>query len=393
MRVMVINSGSSSIKFQLIDTAERKFLCKGMAERIGLEDGIFHFAREGEEKVSREAEIPDHKAGMALIEEALSDIGRIEAAGHRMVIGGEEMRDAAVLDDSTVAIIEKYTPLAPLHNPPALAGFRAARESFSSIPHVGVFDTAFHSTLEPKAYVYPLAYECYEKHGIRRFGYHGTSHKYVALRAAELLGRPAEEFNCVTCHLGNGSSITAVKGGKSVDTSLGFGTMCGIPMGTRAGDFDPDIILYLIERIGMSPREVKDLIYSESGLKGISGISNDVRDIEAAAGKGNKRAKLALELLAHYGRKTIAAMAASMTAPLHAVIFTAGIGENQSSVREAMCRGLEFMGIRIDPGKNRDTRDEAVISAPDSPVAVIVVPTNEELMIALDTERIVTSRK
>ncbi|MFW5769356.1 MAG: acetate/propionate family kinase, partial [Spirochaetota bacterium] len=254
-------------------------------------------------------------------------------------------------------------------------------------------DTAFHSTLETKAYVYPLSYECYEKHGIRRFGYHGTSHKYVALRAAELLGRPIEEFNCVTCHLGNGSSITAVKGGKSVDTSLGFGTMCGIPMGTRAGDFDPDIVLYLIERIGMSPREVKDLIYTESGLKGISGISNDVRDIEAAAGEGNKRAKLALDLLAHYGRKTIAAMAASMTTPLHAVIFTAGIGENQSSVREAMCRGLEFMGVRIDPGKNRNTRDEAVISASDSPVAVIVVPTNEELMIALDTERIVASRK
>jgi acetate kinase len=389
---MVINSGSSSIKFQVIDTTARKSLCKGLAERIGLEEGMFHFTKAGEEKRSREIAIPDHKAGIRLIEEALSGIGKIEGVGHRMVIGGEEIRDAAILDEATVAIIEKYTPLAPLHNPPALAGFRAARESFSSIPHVGIFDTAFHSTLEPKAYVYPLAYECYEKHGIRRFGYHGTSHKYVALRAAEMLGKRAQEFNCVTCHLGNGSSITAVRGGKSVDTSLGFGTMCGMPMGTRAGDFDPDIVLHLIERIGMKPSEVKELIYSESGLKGISGISNDVRDIEAAAGEGNDRAKLALEILAHYGRKTIAAMAASMMAPLHAVVFTAGIGENQSSVREAMCRGLEFMGVSIDLEKNNGTRDEAIVSSPDSPVAVIVVPTNEELMIALDTERIVTSQ-
>ena len=393
MRVMVINSGSSSIKFQVIDTRERTSLCKGLAERIGLDEGMFHFTKTGEEKDSREVEIPDHKAGIALIHEALAGIEEIEAVGHRMVLGGEDIRDAVLLDPSIVKIIEKYTPLAPLHNPPTLSGYRAAEEIFSSIPHVGVFDTAFHSTIEPKAYVYPLAYKYYREHGIRRFGYHGTSHKYVALKAAEILDKPAEEFNCVTCHLGNGSSITAVKGGRSVDTSLGFGTMCGIPMGTRAGDFDPDIVLYLIDRIGMSPAEVKELIYKKSGLKGISGISNDVRDIDTAAQEGNERAKLALEILAHYGRKTIAAMAASMMAPLHAVIFTAGIGENQFSVREDMCRGLEFMGVRIDPERNRNVRTEAVVSEPGSPVAVCVIPTNEELMIALDTERIVTSKR
>ncbi len=396
MNVLVINSGSSSIKFQLLNTKNRHAMCKGLIERIGLDDAIFNYYPDNGEKFKDTLPIPDHTSGIKLVMDTLldpqkgviKDLSEIDAVGHRIVHGGERIKSSKRLTPEVIAIIEESSTLAPLHNPANLMGVNAVRQVLPNIPHVGVFDTAFHASMPKHAYIYPLPFEYYETHGIRRFGFHGPSHQYVSMRAAEMLSIPLEEFNCVTCHLGNGVSLTAVKGGKSTDTSLGFGTMCGVPMGTRAGDVDPAIILHLQEELGMNPAEVHDLIYKQSGFKGVSGLTNDMRDVEDAAASGNERAQLALDIFSHGARKYIAALATSLGGRMHAIIFTAGVGENGPEAREQICQGLEVLGAKLDPQKNRTRGKEAIVSTDESPVKILVVPTNEELMIALDVESV-----
>lgn len=396
MNVLVINSGSSSIKFQLLNTKTRHSMCKGLIERIGLNDAIFTYQPDNGEKYKLVMPIHDHTSGIKLALDTLrdarkgviKDLSEIDAVGHRIVHGGERIKHSEKLTPEIIAIIKESSKLAPLHNPPNLMGVEAVRNILPNIPHVGVFDTAFHASMPKHAYVYPLAYDFYETHGIRRFGFHGPSHQYVSMRAAEMLSVPLEQFNCVTCHLGNGVSLTAVKGGKSVDTSLGFGTMCGVPMGTRAGDIDPAIILHLQEELGMSATAVHDLIYKQSGFKGVSGLTNDMRDVENAAAAGNERAKLALDIFAHGARKYVAALSTSLDGKLDAVVFTAGVGENGPEAREHICQGLEVLGVKLDPQKNKVRGKEAIVSTDDSPVKILVIPTNEELMIALDTEAV-----
>lgn len=396
MNVLVINSGSSSIKFQLLNTKTRYAMCKGLIERIGLEDAIFNYQPHNDKKFKEIISIPNHTTGIKLVLDTLQDpqkgviknLSEIDAVGHRIVHGGEKIKKSEKLTPNILQIITDSSKLAPLHNPANLMGVEAVSQVLPNIPHVGVFDTAFHATMPKHAYIYPLAYEYYEKHGIRRFGFHGPSHQYVSMRAAEILGIPLENFNCVTCHLGNGVSLTAVKGGHSVDTSLGFGTMCGVPMGTRAGDVDPAIILHLQDELGMSSKEVHDLIYKQSGFKGVSGLTNDMRDVEDSANAGNERAQLALDIFSHGARKYIASLSTSLGGHMHAVIFTAGVGENGPEAREHICQGLEVLGVKLDKEKNLIRGKEAIISTDDSPVKILVVPTNEELMIALDTEAV-----
>ena len=399
MKILVINSGSSSIKFQLLSMTKQTVLCKGLIERIGLDDGIFNYEPEHKETSREILPIPNHTTGIKLLLDAIVDpergvidsIEEVAAVGHRIVHGGAKITQSELITPEIEALIRESSSLAPLHNPPNLAGVEAIRNLLPKVPNVGVFDTAFHSTMPPEAFIYGLPYEYYEKNGIRRFGFHGTSHKYVAIKGAEMLGIDPGSFNCVTCHMGNGVSLTAVRNGKSVDTTLGFGTMCGVLMGTRAGDVDPAVVLHLINELGMDPKDVNTLLYKQSGLKGVSGVSNDARDVEEAAEAGNKRADLALKIFAHTARKYIAGLAADLGGRLDAIIFTAGIGENSVSIRERCCRGLEVLGARLDPEKNNVRGKPAVISTDDSPVKILVVPTNEELMIAMDTEKIVKS--
>ncbi|MBN2051166.1 MAG: acetate kinase [Spirochaetales bacterium] len=397
MKILVINSGSSSIKFQLWNMDNHTVLCTGLIERIGLDDGIFNYRPDEGETTRDVLPIPNHTTGIKLLLDRITDknsgvipsIEEISAVGHRIVHGGDKITKSELMTPEIIQIVKEASSLAPLHNPPNLAGIEAIEQLLPGIPNVGVFDTAFHSTMPPEAYIYPLDYKYYTEHGIRRFGFHGTSHNYVALQGAKMLGIAPDKFNCVTCHMGNGVSLTAVKNGKSVDTTLGFGTMCGVMMGTRAGDLDPAIILHLQDVLGMSTKEVNNLIYKESGLKGISGLSNDARDVDEAAQKGNERAILALKLFAHGARKYIAALASDLGGRLDAIIFTAGIGENSINLRKMCCQGLEVLGAYLDTEKNTVRGKQAVISTTDSPVKILVVPTNEELMIAMDTERIV----
>ena len=400
MNILVINSGSSSIKFQFINTEQRKALCKGLLERIGESEGIFNYQAEGKEKTKEMSNIPNHRYGIQMLLERLTDseqgviesLDQIDAVGHRIVHGGEAIKHSVLLNEEYLQIVKECINLAPLHNPANLMGVEALELLLTHTPHVGVFDTAFHATMPKKAYIYPLDYTYYEQHGIRRFGFHGTSHEYVAMRAAEILGKKFEDFNCITCHLGNGVSLTAVKGGCSVDTTMGFTPVCGVPMGTRTGDIDPAIILYLIDELGMTTKEVHELIYKQSGLKGMSGISNDMRDIKAQAFAGNERARMTMDIFAHYNRKYIAALATTLEGRLDAVIFTAGMGENEWEVREMICEGLEILGVHLDKERNKVRGQEKIVSTDDSPVKVMIVPTNEELMIALETERIVKAQ-
>jgi acetate kinase len=397
MIILVINSGSSSLKIQLMDMTGKKVLCKGLIERIGLAEGSFTYSQGNGEKIVETREIPDHETGISLALKSITDqqtgvikdLSEIDAVGHRIVHGGEKIKKPEFLTDEIIRIIQDCVQLAPLHNPANLLGVKAMKKHLPDAPHVGVFDTAFHTTIPEKAYIYPLAYEYYTEHGIRRFGFHGTSHHYVSLRSAEILDIKPEKFNCISCHFGNGVSISAIQNGKSVDTSLGFGTMAGVPMGTRAGDLDPDIILYLIDQLKMSVTEVRHLIYKNSGLKGLSGLTNDMRDIIEAALKGEKRPQLALRIFTRSARKIIGAMATVLGGKLDAIIFTAGIGENVPEIRSMICEGLEILGARIDLHKNLIRGKEAIISTDDSRVKLMVVPTNEELMIALETEALV----
>lgn len=396
MIVLVINSGSSSIKFQLIRAEAGTRLCAGQLERIGFEAGAFTYEPAGKEKLSRTLTIEDHSKGINLILNIIADphvgvlssIGQIDAVGHRVVHGGEAITKAELVTPRVETVIEECAKLAPLHNLANLMGIRAVRALLPSIPHVAVFDTAFHATMPEESYLFGLPYEFYQKHGIRRFGFHGTSHRFVSHRAAEILGRDPRRFACVSCHIGNGVSFAAVKDGRSVDTTLGFGTMCGVPMGTRAGDVDPVVVLHLMDVLGMSTKDVHQLLYFESGLKGLSGLSSDMRDVIRAVAAGNPRARLALGVFAHAARKHIAALATDLGGECDALIFTAGIGEYSRESRWLICEGLRVLGITLDEERNRVQGEEAIISSPSSRVPVLVVPTNEELMIALETAQV-----
>lgn len=393
MKILVLNCGSSSFKYQLIDMDGEAVLAKGLVERIGIDGSKIKHTKTGKDSVCREVDFPNHTVaikyvlGMLIDPEhgVLKDLGELTAAGHRMVHGGEKFTSSVLVTPEVVKAIEEVIHLAPLHNPANLQGVNAMMEALPDIPNVVVFDTAFHQTVPPKAFTYGIPYSYYEDDGIRRYGFHGTSHYYVANKAAEILGKPAEELKTVTCHLGNGSSITAVDGGKSVDTSLGYGTAGGVIMGTRSGSLDPAVMLYLMEKYG-DVKTVSDIVHKKSGLQGISGVSSDLRDVEEAAEKGNARAQLAQDMLIYHVKKYIGAYAAAMGG-IDVLVFTAGIGENGISFREKVCKDMEFMGIKIDPEKNNVRGKEAVFSTPDSRVAVMVIPTDEEMVIARDTKR------
>ncbi|MBN1834633.1 MAG: acetate kinase [Spirochaetales bacterium] len=399
MIILVINSGSSSLKFQLRDVERPDPLCRGLIERIGLPEGRFLYEPSDGPRQEWAEAFPDHRVALERLLGAITSpdtgvipsVDVISAVGHRIVHGGEKIFQSMVITPEVESLVEEAGRLAPLHNPAHLLGIRAVRSLLPSIPQVGVFDTAFHATMPEEAFVYALPYEFYQRHGIRRFGFHGTSHQYVALRAAELLGKPHGELNCITCHLGNGVSITAVRGGRSVDTSLGFGTVCGVPMGTRSGDVDPAVILYMIDQLGIPSAEVSRLLYHESGLRGLSGVTSDMRDVAEAAREGSRQAELALRVFTRSARKYIAALATCLADRLDALVFTAGIGEHSPVVRERICQGLGILGVAIDPQKNQSARGEVDISAPGSRTAVLVIPTDEEKMIALETQKLLAA--
>lgn len=391
-KIIAINAGSSSLKFQLFDMPSEKVLTKGLVERIGMDHGIFTISVNGE-KNTETADISNHAIAVKMLLKKLTefqiiqDLNEIDGIGHRVVHGGEKFNDSVLLTDETIREIEGVSELAPLHNPANLVGIKAFKEVLPQVPAVAVFDTAFHQTMPEQSYLYSLPYEYYEKFGIRKYGFHGTSHKYVTKRAAELLGRPLEELRLISCHLGNGASIAAVEGGKSIDTSMGFTPLAGVAMGTRSGNIDPALIPYIMEKTGQTAEEVLNVLNKKSGLLGISGLSSDLRDIHEAALEGNQRAEVALDVFAERIHKYIGSYAARMRG-IDAIIFTAGIGENSAEVRSRVLNGLEFMGVYWDPALNNTHGEEAFISYPHSPVKVIIIPTNEEVMIARDVERI-----
>lgn len=391
-KIIAINAGSSSLKFQLLQMPEEEVLTKGLVERIGLNDSIFTTEVNGE-KVKEVKDIQDHSEAVSMLLDKLikhniiSSLDEIEGIGHRVVHGGEKFNDSVLITDEVLKEIEEISYLAPLHNPANVVGIKAFKNVLPNVPAVAVFDTAFHQSMPEKSFLYSLPYEYYEQYGIRKYGFHGTSHKYVSERAAELLGRPVEQLRLLSCHLGNGASIAAIEGGKSIDTSMGFTPLAGVTMGTRSGNIDPSLIPYIMQKTGQSAEEVLNVLNNKSGMLGVSGFSSDLRDIESEAEQGNERAELALEVFASRIHKYIGSYAARM-AGIDAIIFTAGIGENSTAVRERVLRGLEFMGVYWDPALNQVRGKEAFISYPHSPVKVIVIPTNEEVMIARDTMRI-----
>ncbi|MBB6217819.1 acetate kinase [Anaerosolibacter carboniphilus] len=396
MNVLVINCGSSSLKYQLINMADESVLAKGLVERIGIEGSILKHEAEGKDKAVIQQPMENHKVALSLVLDALvdknhgaiKDMSEISAVGHRVVHGGEKFSGSVVINDDVIKALEECIELAPLHNPPNLMGIAACKELMSTVPMVGVFDTAFHQTMPKSSYIYPLPYELYEKYGIRRYGFHGTSHRYVSERAADMLGKDIKDLKIVTCHLGNGASLAAIDGGKSVDTSMGFTPLEGLVMGTRSGDIDPAIVTFIMEKEKLDIEAVNNLLNKKSGVLGISGVSSDFRDIEGAAKEGNERAQLALDIFNSRVRKYIANFAAVMSG-VDAVVFTAGLGENSASNREEICKGLAFMGINIDSAKNNVRGKEVIVSTDESKVKVLVVPTNEELVIARDTLELV----
>ena len=398
MNVLVINAGSSSLKYQLLNPATGELLAKGLCERIGI-DGRFTYKPqlEGKEAV-KEAEVamPTHSEAIKTVLDALVDakngviasMKEIDAVGHRVVHGGEKFAASVIITDEVMKTIEECNPLAPLHNPANIIGIKACQELMPGVPMVAVFDTACHQTMPPVAYTYALPYEYYEKDKVRRYGFHGTSHKYVSQRAADMLGKPISELKLISCHLGNGSSVTAIDGGKSVDTSMGFTPLAGLPMGTRSGDLDAGILEYLMNKYNMNITEMLTILNKKSGVQGVSGVSSDFRDLENAFADGNERAGLAVDLFNYGVKKLIGAYAAAMGG-VDAIIFTAGVGENSASQRMAIASGLEFMGVKMDEDANKVRGEERVISAVDSKVKVLLIPTNEELMIAMDTASLV----
>ena len=398
MNVLVINAGSSSLKYQLMNPETGAVLAKGLCERIGI-DGKFTYKPQLEGKEVLDAvdvAMPTHSEAIKAVLDALVDekngviasMKEIDAVGHRVVHGGEKFAQSVVITDEVMAAIEECNALAPLHNPANITGINACKAIMPGVPMVAVFDTAFHQTMPPVAYTYALPYEYYEKDAVRRYGFHGTSHKYVSQRAAAMLGKDASELKIVSCHLGNGSSITAVDGGKSVDTSMGFTPLAGLPMGTRSGDLDAGILEYLMNKYDMGIKEMVSILNKKSGVQGVSGVSSDFRDLENAGKEGNTRASLAVEMFNYGVKKLIGSYAAAMGG-VDAIIFTAGVGENSKAQRMDIASGLEFMGVKMDAQKNDVRGKEAVISADDSKVKVLLIPTNEELMIAMDTMNLV----
>ena len=399
MKVLVINCGSSSLKYQLIDMDGEKVLCKGLCERIGMESSMITHEANGH-KATTPAIFPTHTEAFAEVVKkmttgegkCINDVSEIDAIGHRVVHGGEKFKSSCLITDEVIETLRELSPLAPLHNPAGILGIEAARKVFGNIPMVAVFDTAFHSTMPPKAYMYAIPYEYYEKYGVRRYGFHGTSHRYVSQRCAEILGKPIEDLKIVSCHLGNGSSITAIDGGKSVDTSMGLTPLAGLPMGTRSGDMDAGIMEFIMKKYDMSMADMMTTLNKKSGVLGISGVSSDFRDLDAAVADGNARAALAKDMFNLSVKKIIGSYVAEMGG-VDAIIFTAGVGENDRSVRWDVCEHLEYLGIKIDPEKNKYRGKQMDISIDWARVRVLVIPTNEELMIAKDTERLVNEAK
>lgn len=397
MKVLVINAGSSSLKYQLIDMATKEVLAKGQCERIGIDGSKLKHSPSGKDSVVLEQPMKDHSDAIKLVTAALvdpshgviKDMSEIGAVGHRVVHGGEYFSSSVVIDDEVKKIIDDCSTLAPLHNPANLIGIEACEKAMPGVPMVAVFDTAFHQTMPPKAFLYAIPYELYEKYKIRKYGFHGTSHFYVSRRAADMLGKPIENLKIVTMHLGNGASIAAVDGGKSVDTSMGFTPLAGVIMGTRSGLIDPAIVPFLMDKENLSMDEVNDMLNKKSGILGISGISSDFRDVEIKANEGDEKANLALEMFI-YSVKRYIGMYATVMGGLDAVVFTAGVGENNAPIREAIVKDLEFMGLKIDSAKNQIRGEEKIVSTDDSKVKLMVIPTNEELTIALDTEKLLS---
>lgn len=395
MKVLVINCGSSSLKYQLIDSETEQVLAVGLCERIGI-DGRLNHTPAGGEKVVINKDMPDHEVAIRMVLDALvhdtygviKDLKEIDAVGHRLVHGGEKFTSSVVIDDEVIAGVEECNPLAPLHNPANLIGVRACQNIMPGVPNVGVFDTAFHQTMEPVAYMYGLPYEYYEKYKVRRYGFHGTSHSFVSKRAVEMLNLDPENSKVIVCHLGNGASISAVKNGKVVDTSMGMTPMEGLVMGTRCGDIDATVVEYLAHNLNKSLEEVMVILNKQSGVLGLSGLSSDFRDLEAAAEEGNEKAKLAIDVFSYRTAKYIGSYITAMNG-VDAIVFTAGIGENTQIVREQVLERFGYMGITLDKEANKVRGEEKIISTPDSKVTVAVIPTNEELAIARETVALV----
>jgi acetate kinase len=397
MKVLVINAGSSSLKYQFFESETGAVLAKGGAERIGLDDSIITHTRNGDDKVVIETDLPDHKDAMEQVLSLLTSpnygviqsMMEIDAVGHRVVHGGEKFSASALITPSVKAAIRVCYDLAPLHNPPNMTGIEACEAAMPGVPQVAVFDTAFHQTMPAPAYMYALPYEMYEEYRVRRYGFHGTSHRFVSQRCSEIMGKPLEELKIITCHLGNGSSIAAVDHGECVDTSMGLTPLAGVCMGTRCGDIDPAIVTFLMQREGLDNKGIDSLMNKKSGVLGVSGVSSDFRDLEEAAGNGNKRARLALDMFVYHCKKYVGAYAAAMGG-VDALVFTAGIGENNYIVREGIASGLGYMGIQLDEQKNHGVRGvEKDLSVDGSTAKVFVIPTNEELAIARETEIVV----
>lgn len=392
MNILVINCGSSSLKYQLFNMTDESVLAKGLVERIGIEGSRIKHEVPDKEKQTIEVPMHDHKDALnevlkAITHEtygAIKSLEEIQAVGHRVVHAGEKYSESVVVTPDVMVALDECIQIAPLHNPPNIMGIEAIQQLLPSVKNVAVFDTAFHQTMPASAYIYPLPYELYEKHRIRRYGFHGTSHRYVAQRAAAMLGKDLKDLKLISCHLGNGASVTAIDGGKSVATSMGFTPLEGLVMGTRCGDIDPAIVTYIMKKENLSIEQVDDMLNKKSGVLGISGVSSDFRDIEEAAAKGNARAILALESFDDRVKQYIAAYAAVMGG-VDAIIFTAGLGENSIANRSSICAELDFMGVKVCANLNNMRGKEAFINDPDSKVKVLVIPTNEELMIARDT--------
>ena len=397
MIVLVVNCGSSSLKYQLVNMDNEEVMAKGVVEKIGLSDSLLTHKWNGQKKEIQQS-IPDHQVAVKLVLDILTDaecgviksMDEIDAVGHRVVHGGEEFACSTLITDEVMKALEKCSAMAPLHNPPNIIGINACKAIMPNVPQVGVFDTAFHQTMPAKAFRYGLPYELYKEDGIRRYGFHGTSHRYVAGQVAKVMGVPVEKLRIINCHLGNGSSLAAIKYGKCVDTTMGFTPLAGVLMGTRCGDIDPAIVLNVMDKHNLSTKEMDALMNKKSGVLGISGVSSDFRDLGDAASQGNERAQLALDMFHYQVRKLIGALAVAMEG-VDVITFTAGVGENGIEDRAAICQGLEFLGAKLDPERNNVRGKDTLISTDDSTVKMYVIPTNEEIMIARDTKDIVSN--
>ena len=397
MKILVINAGSSSLKYQLIDMETEAVLAKGLCERIGIDGHLKHTPLvEGKEVFNEDLAMPTHSEAIAAVIDKLTSpqygvvnsMKEIDAVGHRVVHGGEKFASSVLITDDVMKAIEECIPFAPLHNPANITGIKACQAVMGKVPMVAVFDTAFHQTMPGKAYMYALPYQYYLSNGIRRYGFHGTSHRYVSARCAELMGKPIEELKIVTCHMGNGSSLAAIDHGKCVDTSMGFTPLVGLPMGTRCGDLDAGVIQFLMNKYGYSIDEMLNILNKKSGVLGVSGVSSDFRDLDKAASEGNERAKLALDMFHYWVAKVAGSYVAAMNG-VDAIVYTAGVGENSSATRAAISEYFGYLGVKINPEANAKRGEDIEISTPDSKVKVFVIPTNEELVIARDTRDII----